>query len=66
MSSRFALVLATAILASCAAPSAIRVSDGNQSDGTVILAYDYSLMQSPKVDWQQGLQKATAQCQGWG
>lgn len=63
---RSLIILFTAALTSCAAPSAMEVSDGNQSEGTVVMSYDYSLMQSPKVDWQQGLQKATAQCQSWG
>ena len=63
---RLSVLFAAALLAGCAAPSAMMVSDGNQSEGTVVMSYDYSLMQSPKVDWQQGLQKASTQCQGWG
>ncbi|KGD61334.1 hypothetical protein T9A_01783 [Alcanivorax jadensis T9] len=63
---RLSALFIAALLAGCAAPSAMMVSDGNQSEGTVVMSYDYSLMQSPKVDWQQGLQKASAQCQSWG
>lgn len=63
---RSLIILLAATLASCAAPSAMEVSGGNQSEGTVTMSYDYSLMQSPKVDWQQGLNKAAAQCQSWG
>ena len=63
---RLSMLLAATLLAGCAAPSAMVVSDGNQSEGTVVLSYDYSLMQSPKVDWQEGLQKASAQCLSWG
>lgn len=67
MLTRFTLLLAAASLTACVAtPSPIRVADGNQAEGTVVLATDYSLMQSPQMDWQQGLQKASAQCQGWG
>ena len=63
---RLSLLFTAAFLTACAAPSAMVVSGGNQSEGTVVMSYDYSLMQSPKVDWQQGLQKAAAQCQSWG
>lgn len=63
---RLSLLFAAALLTSCVAPSAMVVSGGNPSAGTVVMSYDYSLMQSPKVDWQQGLQKAAAQCQSWG
>ena len=67
MFTRLLTVLAAASLAACVtAASPIRVADGNQNEGTVTLATDYNLMQNPQMDWQQGLQKASAQCQGWG
>lgn len=67
MLTRLITVLAAASLTACVTPaSPIRVADGNQTEGTVTLATDYSLMQSPQMDWQQGLQKASAQCQRWG
>lgn len=66
MRSTFLIIALAAVVSACATPSAIRVANGDQSQGTVVMAYDYSLMQSPKVDWQQGLQSASAQCQSWG
>ena len=67
MLTRLIAVLAFASLTACVTPaSPIRVADGNQAEGSVTLATDYSLMQNPQIDWQQGLQKASTQCQGWG
>ncbi|MQX54281.1 YecR family lipoprotein [Alcanivorax sediminis] len=66
MRSTLLLVASAALMTACATPSTVRVAGGDQSQGTVVMAYDYSLMQSPKVDWQQGLQAASGQCQRWG
>ncbi|MEQ3722729.1 YecR family lipoprotein [Alcanivorax sp.] len=67
MLTRMTMLFAAASLTACVAtPSPIRVADGNQAEGTVVLSTDYNLMQSPQMDWQQGLQKARAQCQSWG
>ncbi|MDX1803641.1 MAG: YecR family lipoprotein [Alcanivorax sp.] len=61
-----AVILVSGLLSACATPATIGVSGGDQAKGTVVLSYDIGLMQSPKVDWKQGLQKAAAKCQGWG
>lgn len=64
---KIAAALSVALLLSaCVAPSPMQVSGGDQKNGTVTLSYDYSLMQSPKADWQQGLQAAATKCQEWG
>lgn len=59
-------LLAMTFLAACTASSPMRVSGGGASQGVVTLSYDYSLMQQPTIDWQQGLEKAAAQCRKWG
>lgn len=39
---------------------------GSRSDGTVELAYQYSILQTPVVDYQQGLDLAAKRCMSWG
>lgn len=62
------LVLGTAAaLTACVTPAApIKVAGGNQSEGTVVMSVDYNIMQNPQTNWQEGLQKASAQCMQWG
>jgi len=61
----FAASLAVLIVG-CAKDKALVPTGGSRSDGTVDLSYDYTIVERPKLDLQQGLVAARERCKAWG
>ena len=60
------LLVAVGLLVGCATATPMKVSEGNRSKGEVILSAEYSILQPPSLDMQQGMATAAEQCQQWG
>lgn len=58
--------LAIAILSGCSVQKEMYPVGGSKADGTITMAYEYTPMQSPKVDLEQAAQSASKKCQIWG
>lgn len=60
-------VLSFAVLATgCATQKNWSAVGGSKADGTVELAYEYGLFESPTVNENQATQLAASRCQAWG
>lgn len=54
------------LVSGCAAQKNWGASGGSKADGTVKLAYTYSMFEIPKVDDAEALKIATQRCKSWG
>jgi hypothetical protein len=59
-------VACMAMLASCGANKEWIVSGGSRVDGTVKLSFEYTVLESPQIDVEQGVTIATQRCEEWG
>lgn len=57
---------AAVLLFGCAVQKEWNVVNGSRSDGTVTLAYEYGLFETPQEDMAQGGQAAQTACTNWG
>src|SRR5271168_2778404 len=53
-------------LGGCATTEEFVATGGSRADGTVNLAYEYGMFQSPREDSDQGVTLAASTCAGWG
>ena len=60
------LLIAALLLQGCAVQKPLVPIGGSRADGTVKLAFEYGLFESPKLDEQQGLASARQRCAAWG
>lgn len=58
--------LAVVFLSGCAVKVASAPVGGSRADGTVTLAYEYGLFQTPEVNWEEMLKQAQDRCARWG
>lgn len=54
------------LLSSCATYKTLEATGGSKSDGTIELSYSFSHLESPVVDFEDGLKKAKERCSAWG
>jgi hypothetical protein len=60
-------ILCVSLLASgCAVQKTLVPTGGSRSDGTVELAYEFGMFETPKIDPSQGIEAATQRCAAWG
>lgn len=60
------IVMAIGLAAGCAVQKEWTAVGGSRADGTVTMAYEYGMFQSPHVDDAEGAQAAGASCANWG
>ena len=64
--SLLALVASTLLLSGCAVQKQLVPTGGSKADGTVKMSYSFGMLESPKVNVQQGAQAAAQRCAAWG
>ncbi|MDR3490967.1 MAG: YecR family lipoprotein [Gammaproteobacteria bacterium] len=57
---------ATLALTGCATTKTLQPISGSKADGTVTLAYEYGMFESPTVDWNRANITAKQRCAAWG
>ena len=60
------MIVMSSLSLGCATTEEFVTTGGSRADGTVALAYDYGLFQSPREDSDQGVTLAASTCAGWG
>lgn len=66
--SRFIAVAMIIVLCSlgCASEKMWVPTGGSRADGTVRLSYEFSSLESPRLNPQQGIDAASSRCKAWG
>jgi len=60
------LAITLTVISGCAVQKDWVATGGSRADGTVQLAYQYGMFQSPEVSAQQGRETADGRCRAWG
>jgi|SoiMethySBSTD1v2_1073268.scaffolds.fasta_scaffold605447_2 hypothetical protein len=60
------LTLAAISVSGCATHKEMVPVGGSRADGTVRLAYEYTLFEKPQVNGQQAMSAAQSKCSAWG
>lgn len=66
MKKLIAITLCTLILSGCATKKELTPIGGSKSDGTIKMAYEYSWIESPTVDFNAAKALAAKKCIMWG
>lgn len=53
-------------LTGCTTTKILQPIAGSKADGTVTLGYEYSIFESPVIDWNLANAVAKARCAAWG
>ncbi|MAH04932.1 MAG: hypothetical protein CL561_05205 [Alphaproteobacteria bacterium] len=60
------VVCSTILVAGCATNVTPTPIGGSKADGTVTLAFQYSMFEQPVVDWPTAQVQAVSRCKAWG
>ncbi len=66
MKTKWLMAAVAVTLVGCATTKVLTPVGGSRSDGIVRLAYDVTMFQKPRVNFEEGRVTAQARCQSWG
>ncbi|WGL96552.1 YecR family lipoprotein [Arsenophonus nasoniae] len=63
---KFFISIFIILLSACTVNKEMYAIGGSKADGTIELAYDFGMFETPKIDFQKASQLAIKKCSVWG